>query len=125
LDGLSDAHWYAAGEATANRQYNKGLALAKADKNKQLVLADILEHDVLPFWREASDRLSEIDLKPNSPSLARLELLQDIADGRVKGFELFAHGLRENDSKEITEAIKELRELDEMASKRIGNFRQN
>jgi hypothetical protein len=65
----------------------------EADKKNRVLLAAILEHDVLPFWREASDRLSEIDLKSDSPNIPRLDLLQDVADSRVKGLRAKRPGL--------------------------------
>jgi hypothetical protein len=112
-------HWVAVGEAATNRKYNAALAAAKADKNF-VALAKNLEDDVLPFWREASDRLSVIDLRPDSPDLSTLHLLQDMSDRRVHGYEIFADGLRKNDSEEIGNAIKELKEVDQMGTPRRG-----
>jgi hypothetical protein len=74
-----------------------------------------LEKEVLPFWREASDRLAAIDLKPGSPHLAKLELFEDIVDARVNGYERFAEGLRKNDAEEIKVAIKTLKDIEETA----------
>jgi hypothetical protein len=112
-------HWVAVGEPATNRKYNAALAAAKTDKNF-VALAKSLENDVLPFWRDASDRLSAIDLSPDSPDLTTLNLLQDMSDRRVHGYEIFADGLRKNDSKEIGNAIKELKQVDQMGKQGRG-----
>jgi len=112
-------HWVAVGEPATNRKYNAALAAAKTDKNF-VALAKSLENDVLPFWRDASDRLSAIDLSPDSPDLTTLNLLQDMSDRRVHGYEIFADGLRKNDSEEIGNAIKELKHVDQMGKQGRG-----
>jgi hypothetical protein len=112
-------HWVATREPATNRKYNAALAAAKADKNF-VALAKSLENDVLPFWRDASDRLSAIDLSPESPDLTTLNLLQDMSERRVHGYEIFADGLRKSDSEEIGNAIKELKQVDQMGKQRRG-----
>jgi rhomboid protease GluP len=112
-------HWVAVGEPATNRKYNSALAEAKANKNF-VALAKSLEDDVLPFWRDASDRLSAIDLSPDSPDLTTLNLLQDMSDRRVHGYEIFADGLRKNNSEEIGNAIKELKQVDQMGKQGRG-----
>jgi hypothetical protein len=110
-------HWLRSGEHATNRKFDAALAVAKTG-GKPLVVANGLEHDVLPFWREASDRLSAIDLKADSPHLATLELLQDIADGRVHGYERLDQGLRKNDPEEIRKAEEELKQVEQNAKER-------
>ena len=97
-------HWLRAGEHSANSKYNAALVLAKADKRNLPALADSLDKDVLPFWREASARLSAINLAPTSPYLSTLQLLQSLSEGRVHAYKLFAEGLRNNDPQEIATA---------------------
>ncbi len=109
--------WLSAGEHTANGRYDAALHLAKADARNQAALADTLQKDVLPFWRLAADRLSAVELRSDSPQLARLERLQDISDGRAHGYERLLEGLRKNDAEEIGEAFKELDQVDQLASK--------
>lgn len=112
-------HWVALGELAANRKYSTALASAKADKNF-VPLVKSLESDVLPFWREARDRLSAIDLKPDSPDFSTLHLLQDMSERRVHGYEIFADGVRKNDSEEIGNAVKELKQADQMGTPERG-----
>jgi membrane associated rhomboid family serine protease len=111
------SRWFFAGEHAANVRFNTALHLAKSDTQNQTALADTLEKDVLPFWRMAADRLSAVELRSDSPHLARLERLQDISDGRAHAYERFLEGLRKNDAEEIEEAVKELDQVDQLASK--------
>jgi rhomboid protease GluP len=104
-------HWFRAGERSANSKYNAALVLAKADKGNLLALTDRLDNDILPFWREASARLSAINLAPTSPNFSALQLFQSQSEGRVHAYKLFAEGLRNNDSQEIGAAELELNRL--------------
>lgn len=111
------SRWFFAGEHAANVRFNAALNLAKADTRHQAALADTLEKDVLPFWHMAANRLSAVELRSDSPNLARLERLQDISDGRAHAYERFMEGLRKNDAEEIEEAVKELDQVDQLATK--------
>jgi hypothetical protein len=83
----------------------------------QLGFAGRLEHDVLPFWKEASDRFAVVHLAPGSPNLSSLGLLQTLSDGRVEGYELLASGLRRNDGKEMSNARTKLADVDKLIEK--------
>ena len=111
------AHWFRAGEHAANDHFNAALGLMKAGPLTQLGFAERLEHDVLPFWREASDRFAVIHLAPGSPNLSSLHLLQSLSDGRAEGYELLASGLRRNDAKEMTDARVKLTHVDKLIAK--------
>jgi hypothetical protein len=93
------------------------LGLNTAGPLTQLGFAERLEHDVLPFWREASDRFAVIHLAPGSPNLPALQLFQTFSDGRVEGYELLASGLRRNDRKEMTNAGEKLAQVDKLIQK--------
>jgi len=107
-------HWFRAGERAANDHFNAALGLNTAGPLTQLGFAERLEHDVLPFWREASDRFAVIHLAPGSPNLSALQLFQTFSDGRVEGYELLASGLRRNDRKEMTNAREKLAQVDKL-----------
>jgi hypothetical protein len=51
-------------------------------------------------------------------------LLQDVADDRVKGYELLDEGLREKNPTKIADGSKALREVDEMTRERIESLRE-
>ena len=110
-------HWLKGGEHAANAKFNAALTLAKSDKNS-LALAKSVESDVLPFWREASDRLSAIHLRSDSPNLSALEFLQEVSAGRVHGYGRFADGLRENDPQEVAAADLELKHAESLVKER-------
>jgi rhomboid protease GluP len=111
-------HWFRGGERAANDHFNAALGLATAGPLTQLGFAERLEHDVLPFWREAGDRFAVIHLAPGSPNLSSLQLLQTLSEGRAEGYELLASGLRRNDRKEITNAREKLAQVDKLIQKR-------
>jgi rhomboid protease GluP len=111
-------HWLGIGERTTNSRLNAALALAKADKRNELALVDRLEGDAVPFWREASNRLSAIHLEPNSPNLVNLQLLHDVSEGRVYSYDLLAQGLQAKNAKDITAAELELARLDQLIKDR-------
>jgi len=110
-------HWFRAGERAANDHFNAALRLNAAGPLTQAGFAEQLEHDVLPFWKEASDRVALIKLAPGSPNLSSLQLLQALSDGRVEGYELLASGLRRNDSKELESAREKLAQVDKLIQK--------
>jgi rhomboid protease GluP len=110
-------HWFRAGEHVANDHFNAALSLNAAGPLTQQGFAERLEHDVLPFWREASDRFALIHLVPGSPSFSALQLLQSFSDGRAEGYELLASGLQRNDRKEMTNAREKLAQVDKLIQK--------
>lgn len=115
-DGLywHTLHWLGIGERTTNRQLNTALALAKADTQNELAFVDRLESDAVPFWREASGRLSVIHLEPNSLNLSNLQLLHDVSERRAYAYELLAQGLQAKNAKDITAEELELARLDQL-----------
>jgi rhomboid protease GluP len=119
-DGLywHTVHWLGIGERTTNHKLNMALALAKADKRNELAFVERLESDAVPFWREASDRLSAIELEPDSPSLSNLQLLREVSEGRANAYELLAQGLQAKNSKDINAAEQDLAKLDQLLKDR-------
>jgi rhomboid protease GluP len=108
---LRTERWVQVGERTANTEYHAALIQWKGNKSDRLAFADRIEIDVLPFWREASDRLAAIRLESASPYVPRLKNLQTLSNERVDALELYAAGLRRNDQKEVARAQAELREI--------------
>jgi rhomboid protease GluP len=111
-------HWFGPRERRANIKFNAALALFKADPQNQLALANRLESDVLPFWREAVTRITAVHLPPNSPQAPNLEFLQNISTGRVTGYELFALALQTNDRKTAASAQREMKRIDDLIQER-------
>ena len=111
-------HWIGVREPIINRKFNAALSLDTKDAQSHSALIETLEKDVIPFWREAGDRLANIQLPKNSPSSSTLEVLQDITDGRADAFQLLEDGLRNNDSKVIAKANADLKQVEQTTNER-------
>ena len=109
------AHWIWAREPTINQKFNAALSLDANAKEDHTALIKTLETVVMPFWREAGDRLATIELSSNSPDRSTLEVLQDLTDGRADAFQLLDDGLRNNDPKVIAKAGQDLKEVEQTA----------
>jgi hypothetical protein len=109
---LRTAHWLTLHEHVINGKFNA--AIAKDDQT-HAVLIEILEKEVIPFWREAGDRLAAIELPRNSPNESKLEILQDVADGRADAYQLLDDGFRKDDSAVITTARQNLKQIEQAA----------
>jgi hypothetical protein len=79
-----------------------------------------VETDVVPFWHQASARLSTISLPPISPNLATLERLRDVADAQARAYALLSKGLRENDATVIMAAESAMKRTKETATDARG-----
>ena len=102
-------------EHAVNSAFNSALRL---DRQDHAALIEILEKNVIPFWREAGGRLSAIQLLSDSPNSATLDTLQDLSDRRVQAYQLLDQGLRSSDPKVIAAAGQELKDIDQMVKKR-------
>jgi rhomboid protease GluP len=109
------AHWIGVREPVINSKFNAALSLDANDKQNHSALIEILEKDVIRFWREAGDRLATIQLSSNSPNRATLEVLQDITDGRADAFQSLDDGLRKNDPEAIAKAGEDLKQIERAA----------
>ena len=111
-------HWIGVRETKINRKFNAALSLDTKDKQNHTALIETLERDVIPFWREAGDRLANVQVSSNSPNTATLEVLQDLSDGRADAFQLLDDGLRKNDPKMIAKANQDLKQAEQTANER-------
>jgi rhomboid protease GluP len=112
-------HWLAAGERNANRHFNAAVVMAKANKGNPSLILEPLEKEVLPFWRQASDRLSAIQLRTDSPYRSHLDSLQDMSDARADAYELLDEGLRTHDRQKAVTAEQTLKQIDSVARQRL------
>ena len=108
-------HWLAAGERATNKQFNSAVAGARADHQSLSVLVEPLEKEVLPFWRQAGDRLAAIQLRTDSPSRSDLDFLQEMSDTRADAYELLDDGLRNNDPQKLEAAKQKLNQIESLA----------
>jgi rhomboid protease GluP len=114
---MRTVHWIGVREPIVNRKFDAALA---KDKRDHSAFIENLEKEVIPFWREAGERLAAIQLPSNSPNSSDLETLQDISDGREDAYQLLDDGLRKNDSKVIAAAGQDLKEIEQMVEQRRG-----
>ena len=82
------------------------------------MIVEPLEKEVLPFWRQASDRLAAIQLRTDSPYRSNLHFLQEMSDARVDAYELLDEGLRKNDRQKVETAEQKLNQLESLARQR-------
>jgi rhomboid protease GluP len=108
-------HWISVREPAMNRRFS--LALAK-DNQDHSAFIETLEKEVIPFWREAGDRLAAIQLPSDSPNSSNLEVLQDLSDGRADAYQLLDDGLRKSDPKVIATANQDLQQVEVAANER-------
>jgi rhomboid protease GluP len=112
---IRTVHWIGVREPTMIRKFNA--ALAKDNQDHSAFIAT-LEKEVIPFWREAGDRLAAVQLPRNSPNSSNLENLQDLSDGRADAYQLLDDGLRKDDPKVIATASQDLKKVEEAAKER-------
>jgi rhomboid protease GluP len=108
-------HWIDVRETATNRKFNAALA---KDNQDHSALVETLEKVVVPFWREAGDRLAAIQLPSDSPNSSNLETLQELSDGRADAYQLLDDGLRKNDLRVIATASQDLKQIEETAKER-------
>jgi hypothetical protein len=69
-----------------NGKFNAAMS---KDNQDHSALIETLEKEVISFWREAGDRFAAIELPRNSPHESKLEILQDVSDGRADAYQLW------------------------------------
>jgi rhomboid protease GluP len=114
-------HWLTAGEQVTSNHFKSAVAMARANKQSPSVIVEPLEKEVLPFWRQASDRLAAIELRTDSPCRSNLDFLQEMSDARADAYELLDEGLRGNDRQKVETAEHDLNRIETQATQRPGS----
>jgi hypothetical protein len=114
-------HWLAAGERATSNHFKSAVTMARANKQSSSVIVEPLEKEVLPFWRQAGDRLAAIELRTDSPCRSNLDLLQEMSNGRADAYELLDEGLRNNDRQKVETAEHKLSQIENLATQRPGS----
>ena len=112
---VRNVHWIGVRESAMNRKFSSALA---KDNQDHSAFIETLEKEVIPFWREAGDRLDAIQLPSESPNSSNLEVTQELSDGRADAYQLLDDGLRKDDSNVIAKAIKDIQQVEETAKER-------
>lgn len=110
--------WFLGGEARAVRNWLELQNLARAGAIGDDALADRLDKEVLPFWREASQRFKPLKLDVSSEAFGAHQYMRALSDGRLHALELCVSGLRKHDSDIVASCMKEMGQVDAMIRER-------
>ena len=114
-DGLyyRTIHWITKREHGINTVFNLAL---HGDRKPHAALIATLDTKVIPFWRDAGDRLGVVELPNHSPNIAALETIQNMSDRRAQAYQLLDEGLRTDDPRAIATAGRELQRIERSAA---------
>jgi membrane associated rhomboid family serine protease len=110
--------WFIDGEAGVVKNWTDLQDLARAQKIGDDALADRLEKEVAPFWREASERLKPLEFDVGTEIFDAHQYMKAFANGRSHAIELCISGLRKHDPEIAGACMKEMAEVDDMIRER-------
>jgi len=99
---------YSTGEPAALARMQAVVDEARQRKAGDDDVADLLERETIPFYRDALQQLGSASLPGDSPLAGQQAQAVAFARSRVAGFELMAEGIRENDSAKLERAVRQL-----------------
>ena len=105
-------HWIAKRENGVNAALQSAL---REDGKSHIARMETLETKVIPFWRDAGNRLAAVELPENSANIAALDAIQGIVERRAQAYQLLDEGLRNNDPRVLATAGREIREIEQAA----------
>jgi rhomboid protease GluP len=106
--------WFLSREADVVQNWIALQELARGQKVSDDALADGIEKDVLPFWREASGRFKRIEFDAGSEVFDSHQYMSALSTGRLHAVELCVSGLRKHDSEIVGVCMKEMAQVDAM-----------
>jgi len=116
--------WFARGESDTVDRWTELQMLARKSMIADDGLADRIDGELLPFWREASARLKPIRLTAGSKVFAAHQYLQSLADGRLHAMQLCVSGLRQHDAAIVGACMKEMGRVDQLIAEREKALQQ-
>jgi rhomboid protease GluP len=116
--------WFVTGESAAVSNWSELRNLARASKVADDMLADRIDHDILPFWREASSRLKPIKLKAGTEVFAAHQFLASLTEVRLHALELCVSGLRKSDVAIVKTCMEEMGRGDQLIAERAKALEQ-
>jgi rhomboid protease GluP len=117
LDTNSVVQRFSAVEMPAIEQFNRLAQDLRSGSVTDEQAADMLEQQLLPPWREATDQVRDSISRVATPHQAMLRQLVDYADQRAKSWELLAEGLRTGDPETVEKSQQASRQADEQLKK--------
>ena len=99
---------YSTGEPAALARMQDVVDDARQRKAGDDEVADLLERETIPFYRDALQQLGSASLPGDSPLAGQQAQAVAFTRSRVAGFELMAEGIRENDGAKLERAVRQL-----------------
>ena len=99
---------YSTGEPAALARMQAVVDDARQRKAGDDEVADLLERETIPFYRDALQQLGSASLPGDSPLAGQQAQAMAFTRSRVAGFELMAEGIRENDGAKLERAVRQL-----------------
>ena len=112
-------NWFVGREQEAVRKWMELVDVARAGTVADKVLADRLESELLPFWREATKRFEPFKFEPNTDIDGSHQYMRKLTSGRLQAIELCESGLRTSDVALIKDCMSEMKQIDDMISARL------
>jgi len=109
-DGLfwRTQHWMTRREDVADRESRRIFRLASEHKIDDAGLARAMESRVLPFWREADQRMAGLRLPSESTLSSAAQMLASVTNSRKTAYELCVAGARTHDETQVRLCVNEL-----------------
>jgi rhomboid protease GluP len=106
--------WFLKGESGVVRHWLELQQLARDKKIGDDDLADRLNSEVVPFWREASQRFAPLEFREGTEIFGLHQYMKALSNGRLHAIELCISGLRKHDGEIVDACMKEMGKVDEM-----------
>ena len=110
--------WFMTGETAAVAKWSDLQQLVRAKAINDDALADRLDKEVLPFWREASKRFSPLEFDVGTEIQDSHQYMKALANGRLHAMELCVSGLRKHDAGIVGTCMTEMAQGDAMIHER-------
>ena len=112
-------HWIDLGEDGALDRWHQLGALAKAGKWDGETYANRIEAEVIPFWREANERVVKINLPMTSENYESLQWLRSVTHDRVHAYQVIVQSLRQDDKNMSDQGLEELKDIQDRIDERV------
>ena len=99
---------YSTGEPAALARMQAVVDDARQRKAGDADVAELLERETIPFYRDALQQLGSASLPGDAPLAGQQAQAVTFTRSRVAGFELMAEGIHENDGAKLEQAVRQL-----------------
>jgi hypothetical protein len=110
--------WYLGRESGVINKWLELQRLARANWIGDDALADRIDKEVAPFWREASRRFAPLEFQPGTDLFEAHQFMLKVSSGRAHALELCISGLHSHDEKECGKCMAEMGQVDSAIGER-------